>query len=80
MVENYRPGALERLGLGYQSLKDDPRRDGRGLVYCSISGYGLTSPYANEGAYDVVIQGMSGLDERHGRACQWSSQVWRAGR
>lgn len=57
VVENYRPGVLDRLGLGF----DQVTADHRGLVYCSISGYGLTSPYLNDGAYDVVIQGMSGL-------------------
>ena len=67
VVENYRPGVLDRLGLGYDEVIRD--RD-RGLVYCSVSGYGLTSPYVNDGAYDVVIQGMSGLmsvtGDRHG--------------
>ena len=58
VVENYRPGVLDRLGLGYDEVTRD--RD-RGLVYCSVSGYGLTSPYVNDGAYDVVIQGMSGV-------------------
>ena len=57
VVENYRPGVLDRLGLGYDTLREGHP----GLVYCSVSGYGLTSPYANDGAYDVVIQGMSGL-------------------
>ncbi|WP_418064390.1 CaiB/BaiF CoA transferase family protein [Pimelobacter simplex] len=57
VVENYRPGVLDRLGLGYATVREGHR----GLVYCSISGYGLTSPYVNDGAYDVVIQGMSGL-------------------
>jgi crotonobetainyl-CoA:carnitine CoA-transferase CaiB-like acyl-CoA transferase len=57
VVENYRPGVLDRLGLGYETVSDGHP----GLVYCSISGYGLTSPYVNVGAYDVVIQGMSGL-------------------
>src|SRR4051812_1870478 len=57
VVENYRPGVLDRLGLGYDVVSDGHL----GLVYCSISGYGLTSPYVNDGAYDVVIQGMSGL-------------------
>lgn len=57
VVENYRPGVLDRLGLGYDTVKEGHP----GLVYCSISGYGLTSPYVNDGAYDVVIQGMSGL-------------------
>lgn len=57
VVENYRPGVLDRLGLGY----DEVSAGHRGLVYASISGYGLSSPYVNDGAYDVVIQGMSGL-------------------
>lgn len=57
VVENYRPGALDRLGLGYDAVSADHR----GLVYCSISGYGRTSPYVTDGAYDVVVQGMSGL-------------------
>ncbi|WP_205314622.1 CaiB/BaiF CoA transferase family protein [Nocardioides houyundeii] len=57
VVENYRPGVLDRLGLGY----DEVTAGHPGLVYCSISGYGLSSPYVNDGAYDVVIQGMSGL-------------------
>lgn len=57
VVENYRPGVLDRLGLGYETVSDGHL----GLVYCSISGYGLTSPYRDAGAYDVVIQGMSGL-------------------
>src|SRR3954447_2351740 len=57
VVENYRPGVLDRLGLGYDTVCDGHP----GLVYASISGYGLTSPYVNDGAYDVVIQGMSGL-------------------
>lgn len=57
VVENYRPGVLDRLGLGYAAVADGHS----GLVYCSISGYGLTSPYRDAGAYDVVIQGMSGL-------------------
>lgn len=57
IVENYRPGALDRLGLGFDEISDEHQ----GLIYCSISGYGRQSPYAQRGAYDVVIQGMSGL-------------------
>ncbi len=57
IMENYRPGALDRLGFGF----DDVSRDHRGLVYCSISGFGRTSPYASDGAYDVIIQAMGGL-------------------
>jgi crotonobetainyl-CoA:carnitine CoA-transferase CaiB-like acyl-CoA transferase len=57
LTENYRKGALERLGLGYDALKAiNP-----GLIYCSISGYGRTGPYADKGGYDLVAQGMSGL-------------------
>jgi len=57
LVENFRAGVLERLGLGYADLKAiNPR-----LVYCSISGYGQTGPYATRGAFDVTVQGMSGL-------------------
>lgn len=66
LVENFRAGVLERLGLGYADLKAiNPR-----LVYCSISGYGQTGPYATRGAFDVTVQGMSGLmsvtGEEHG--------------
>lgn len=57
IVENYRPGTLDRLGLGFDNVASNHK----GLVYCSISGYGAESPYANHAAYDVVIQGMSGL-------------------
>ncbi|KRC52584.1 CaiB/BaiF CoA transferase family protein [Nocardioides sp. Root240] len=64
VVENYRPGVLDRLGLGYDAV----RVGHPGLVYCSISGYGLSSPYVNDGAYDVVIQGMSGLMSVTGEA------------
>jgi succinate--hydroxymethylglutarate CoA-transferase len=57
LVENYRPGVLNRLGLGYEALKAiNPR-----IIYCSISGYGQTGPYAKKGAFDVTVQGMSGL-------------------
>ena len=57
VIENFRPGVLGRLGLGYEDLKAvNPR-----LVYCSISGYGQTGPYASKGAFDVTVQGMSGL-------------------
>jgi len=57
VLENFRPGVLKRLGFGYEDLKVlNPR-----LVYCSISGYGQTGPYAAKGAFDVTVQGMSGL-------------------
>src|SRR6266446_271831 len=57
MIENYRPGTMERMGLGYDALHAlNPR-----LIYCSISGFGRTGPYADRGGFDLVTQGMSGL-------------------
>jgi len=57
LTENYRKGTMEKLGMGYEALKAlNPR-----LIYCSISGYGRTGPYADKGGYDLVAQGMSGL-------------------
>jgi len=57
LVENLRSGAMERMGLGYEAL----RAGNPGLVYCSVSGYGRTGPYADRGGFDLVAQGMSGL-------------------
>jgi crotonobetainyl-CoA:carnitine CoA-transferase CaiB-like acyl-CoA transferase len=57
LVENFRHGAMERMGLGYDVLRAENRR----LVYCSISGYGRTGPLADRGGFDLVAQGMSGL-------------------
>ena len=57
MVENFRPGTMERLGLGYEEL----RKMRPSLVYCSISGFGQTGPYRERGGFDLVAQGMSGL-------------------
>ena len=57
IVENFRPGVLDRLGLGYHDVATiNPT-----LVYCSISGFGQTGPYCAKGAFDVTVQGMSGL-------------------
>lgn len=57
LVENFRKGALERFGLGYEQLRArNPR-----LIYCSISGYGRTGPRADEAGYDFAIQAESGL-------------------
>ena len=56
-VENFRPGAAERLGIGYQTLNAmNPR-----LVYCSISAFGQTGPYAEKPGFDTLGQAMSGL-------------------
>jgi crotonobetainyl-CoA:carnitine CoA-transferase CaiB-like acyl-CoA transferase len=57
VVENFRPGTMERLGLGYDELH---RRFPR-MVYCSISGFGQTGPRSAEPGYDAVIQGEAGL-------------------
>jgi len=57
LVENYRRGALDRLGLGFDALHaSNPR-----LIYCSISGYGRTGPAADKGGFDLIAQGASGL-------------------
>ena len=57
MVQNFRPGTLKRMGLGYDDLH--PLRPE--LIYCSISGFGNTGPYSHRGGFDLVAQGMSGL-------------------
>jgi formyl-CoA transferase len=57
LMENFRTGALDRMGLGYDDLRAvNPR-----LVYCSISGYGRTGPYAERPGYDFIIQAEGGL-------------------
>ena len=57
LIENYRVGTMERLGLGHETLsKDNP-----GLITCEISGFGRTGPYAARGGFDLIAQGMSGL-------------------
>jgi crotonobetainyl-CoA:carnitine CoA-transferase CaiB-like acyl-CoA transferase len=57
VIENYRRDTMERLGFGYESL----RRENPGLIYCSVSGFGRTGPYADRGGFDLIAQGMSGL-------------------
>jgi crotonobetainyl-CoA:carnitine CoA-transferase CaiB-like acyl-CoA transferase len=59
LVHNFRPGAAERLGLGEDAVREI-RHD---IVYVSISGFGESGPYANQRAYDPVIQALSGLAE-----------------
>jgi len=57
VIENYRTGALEKMGLGYEDLRKlNPR-----LVYCSISGYGRTGPYADRPGYDAILQAEGGI-------------------
>lgn len=57
LVENFRPGVMQRLGLGFETLKAiNPS-----LIYCAISGFGQDGPLANYPAYDQIIQGMAGV-------------------
>lgn len=57
VTENYRKGTLEKLGLGYDVLQAlNPR-----LVYCAVSGYGRTGPYADKGGFDLIAQGFAGI-------------------
>jgi CoA:oxalate CoA-transferase len=57
VVENFRPGTMDRLGLGYEAIAPrNPR-----LIYAACSGFGQTGPYRTRGAYDMVIQGMGGV-------------------
>ena len=57
VIENNRRGVFERLGIGFETL----RADNPGLIYCAISGFGRTGPYADRGGYDLIAQAMSGL-------------------
>jgi crotonobetainyl-CoA:carnitine CoA-transferase CaiB-like acyl-CoA transferase len=57
VTENYRKGTMDKLGLGYAALREvNPA-----IIYCSISGFGRTGPYAERGGYDLIAQAMSGL-------------------
>ncbi len=57
VIENFRPGTMEKLGLGYDVL----RASNPGLIYCKITGFGLNGPYAKRAGYDLIAQGMSGI-------------------
>ncbi|MGF6507962.1 CaiB/BaiF CoA transferase family protein [Paraburkholderia sp. 32] len=62
-IHNNRPGVMERLGLGYDQL----REINKGLIYAAISGFGSTGPYAANAAYDHLLQGMTGIMYLQGR-------------
>jgi len=57
VIENFRPGVMERLGLGYDALRELKP----GLVYCAISGFGQDGPLRDNPAYDQIVQGLSGV-------------------
>jgi crotonobetainyl-CoA:carnitine CoA-transferase CaiB-like acyl-CoA transferase len=57
LVENFRGGTMDKLGLSYETL----RANNPGLIYCAISGYGRTGPYADKGGFDLIAQGFAGL-------------------
>jgi crotonobetainyl-CoA:carnitine CoA-transferase CaiB-like acyl-CoA transferase len=64
LIENNRPGVMDRLGLGYAVISElNPR-----IVYCSISAYGQTGPRAQEGGFDLTVQAMSGIMSITGEA------------
>lgn len=63
-IENYRKGAMEHFGIGWEEMhKVNPR-----LIYCSVSGFGRTGPYAERGGFDLITQGMSGIMSITGEA------------
>lgn len=64
VVENFRPGFMDRVGLGYDAL----RAIRPNIIYCSISGFGQTGPYRDRAAYDVPLQAMGGLMSITGEA------------
>lgn len=64
VIENNRPGVMQRLGLDYPTLS----RDNPALVYCSISAFGQTGPRAQEGGFDLTVQAMSGIMSVTGEA------------
>ena len=64
LIENYRPGVMDDLGLGYDAL----RQRNPGLIYASISGYGQTGPSRRKGGFDLIAQGASGIMSITGEA------------
>nr|WP_321455835.1 CoA transferase [uncultured Cohaesibacter sp.] len=56
VIENFRPGVMDRLGLGFDTLRASNEK----LIYCSITGFGKTSPHGNKPAFDIVVQALSG--------------------
>jgi CoA:oxalate CoA-transferase len=64
VIENFKPGTIEKMGLGYEDVRQyNPR-----VIYTSISGFGQNGPYKYKGAFDMIIQGMSGMMSLTGSA------------
>jgi crotonobetainyl-CoA:carnitine CoA-transferase CaiB-like acyl-CoA transferase len=64
LIENYRPGVMDRLGIGYRVLNEiNPR-----LIYCAISGFGLSGPLRDQPSFDIVTQALSGAMSVNGEA------------
>jgi CoA:oxalate CoA-transferase len=57
LVENFRPGTMDRMGLGWNTLHERYPR----LIYAAVSGFGRTGPYASRAAYDIIVQAMGGI-------------------
>ncbi|MFC2066364.1 CaiB/BaiF CoA transferase family protein [Chloroflexota bacterium] len=57
VMENFRPGVMDRLGFGYEQVK----KINPGVIFCSISGFGQTGPYAQRPGYDILVQGEGGI-------------------
>ncbi len=64
VIENNRPGVMDRLGLGFETV----RQDNPSLIYCSISAYGQSGPRAQEGGFDLTVQAMAGIMSVTGEA------------
>ncbi len=75
LLENFAPGVMDRLGVGYNVLSEiNPR-----LVYASGTGYGLSGPDRDNLAMDLTIQAVSGLDQRHRPARRAAAQIGSGG-
>lgn len=71
LIENYRPGVMQRLGLGYEDLSEiNP-----GLIYCSISGFGMTGPLRDRPSFDIVLQALSGALSVNGEPGQLPTKL-----
>lgn len=57
LVENFRPGTMEKLGIGYETLKDYNEQ----LIYAAVSGFGHSGPYSKKAAYDIIVQAAGGI-------------------